>query len=193
MEVCAAKKNVADDSEGEAMPFCWYGCFFCRTGQEVKLAQAAESRWPGMKACAVSALKRRSSEGVKTLNSEVMLPGYIFFETTEDCAPTAPFPEGILRLLTNLDGGFALSGQDEWFAKWVIGQNGEIGMSKAHRVGDHIQIQKGPLKDMEGYILRIDRRNRNGLVRLEVNGREIKAWLPFEIVENDVFDVNGCE
>lgn len=174
------------------MPEKWFGCMFCRSGQEIRLADTAELRWPGMKARAVCVLKRRSTGGVKSVGSEVMLPGYIFFEADDGFKPEPPLPDGILRILTTLDGDCALTGHDRWFAKWVLDQDGQIGMSRAHRVGDRVQIQKGPLKDLEGYIIRIDRRNRNGQIRLEMNGKEIKAWLPFEIIEEDSFvlDIN---
>lgn len=158
----------------------WYGCIFCRTGQELKLAETAQVRWPGLRARAVCAMKRRSNSGVKTMNPEVIMPGYIFFMARDDCAPMPPLPEGMLRILTSVHGGYALQGRDAWFAKWLIDQDGVIGASVAHRLDERVQILQGPLKELEGCIIRIDKRNQNAQVQLEVNGCKIKAWLPFE-------------
>ena len=176
------------------MPERWYGCMFCKSGQEIRLAAASEKCWQGMRARAVCALKRRSRNGVRSLENEVMLPGYIFYEADDGCRPKPPLPEGIFRILTTLDGDCRLLGRDEWFAGWVLKNDGEIGISHAHRVGDRIQIRQGPLKDLEGSILRIDRRNKNGQVRLEIEGREIKVWLPFELVDDGALSAPGeCE
>lgn len=162
----------------------WYGCIFCRTGMELKMADTAEIRWPGMRARAVCAMKRRSRDGVKTLQAEVIMPGYIFFAAEADCVPVQPLPEGMLRVLTTVDGDYALCGQDEWFAKWLLEQDGVIGQSAAHWVDEEIKILQGPLKDLEGYIIRIDKRNQNAQIELRVNGCRVKAWLPFEIIES---------
>lgn len=167
------------------MPFGdWYGCFFCRTGQEIKLAETAQIRWPGLKARAVCAMKRRSSQGQRSMHPEVIMPGYIFFQAGERCAPVAPLPEGILKILTSVKGGHALMGDDAWFAKWLLDQDGVIGVSVAHRVDEKIRILQGPLKELQGSITRIDKRSRNAQVQLQVNGCRIQAWLPFEWLEN---------
>lgn len=171
------------------MPFSeeeWYGCIFCRTGQELKLAETAQLRWPGLQARAVCAMKRRSKDGKKSIAPEVIMPGYIFYRANDACAPSPPLPEGMLRILTAVDGGYALAGQDAWFARWLLEQDGVIGVSQACSLNDRIYIQQGPLKDLHGSIIRIDRRNRNAQVQLEANGIILKVWLPFEYMESDV-------
>jgi transcription antitermination factor NusG len=78
-----------------------------------------------------------------------------------------------------------LSGDDERYARWVFSQNGLIAMSEACLEGDRVRIVRGPLKDLEGQILKIDKRNRNGQVMLTFNNRIVKAWLGFEFVEKE--------
>ena len=164
----------------------WYGCMFCISGHEQRGAQLVEMRWPGLKARAVSAYKRRSRGGVKSLQLEVVMPGYIFYEAEGDFRPEVPFPEGVLKALKTVDGSWKLMGRDEEFARWLLEKDGQIGVSKAHHVGEKVRIYQGPLKDLEGFVLRIDQRNQNAQIGLEVEGRTIKVWLPFEIVEDEV-------
>lgn len=151
---------------------------------EMKMAETAQIRWPGMYARAVCAMKRRSRDGIRSLQAEVIMPGYIFFRADEDCVPMPPLPEGMLRILTTVDGDYALCGQDAWFAQWLLDQHGIIGVSAAHWVDERVHIVQGPLKDLEGNIVRIDKRNHNAQVELRVNDCRVKAWLPFEIIES---------
>ena len=121
------------------------------------------------------------------------MPGYIFYEAAENFRPELPFPEGVLKALKTVDGNWKLTGRDAEFARWLLEKDGEIGVSKAHHVGEKVRIYQGPLKDLEGFVLRIDPRNQNAQIGLEVEGRTIKVWLPFEIVEDEVSFVVGEE
>ena len=152
----------------------WRGCLFCMTGQEKRVASMIEMMWPSAKAYAVSAAKRRSRSGVKTIDIEVIMPGYVFFEADRGFSPTKPYPDGCIRMLTTADGGWELVGRDDDFAKWVIAHEGVLCLSQAHQVGERIVIHSGPLKDLEGYVQKIDKRNSNGLVQFEVGGNQIR-------------------
>jgi transcription antitermination factor NusG len=72
---------------------------------------------------------------------------------------------------------------DERFARWVFSLNGLISLSKAYREGDRVKVISGPLKDLEGNILRVDKRNQSGQVAIMFNNRMVKTWLGFELVE----------
>ena len=159
------------------------GCLFCQTGYEGRTAVIVEMQWPGAKARAVKAAKRRSRQGVKRLEMETLLPGYVFFEMDESFQPAMPHPDGVIRILTTIGGDWKLTGQDDAFARWVMQHEGRIEASRAHIVGERVVIHEGPLKDMEGSIIRIDKRNSNALVELQVGGQQVRTWLPFEIVE----------
>jgi len=159
----------------------WRGCLFCMTGQENRVASMIEMLWPGAKAYSVSAAKRQSRSGVKSVETKVIMPSYVFFETDEGFLPTPPYPDGVIRVLTTMDGNWKLTGRDDEFARWLIAHEGVLNLSQAHQVGERIVIHQGPLKDLEGYIQKIDKRNGNGLVQLEVGGNQIRIWLPFEL------------
>jgi len=171
----------------------WYGCLFCTTGQEKETARNVETVWPDVKAHAVCVLKRRTTQGVKSLQSEILIPGYVFFRAPAGYTNFDPWPAGVWRMLRSLSGSWRLDGNNEQFARWLFDQAGEIGLSGAHEVGGRIQIHSGPLKDLEGHILRIDRRNRSAQVCLTVNGREIRVWLGFELLEDNLFPTQGKE
>lgn len=162
----------------------WFGCLFCATGRERDAARKIEMWWPGVKARAVSAVRRRTSAGVKYLEEAVILPGYVFFRADDAFEPTFPLPEGIWRIVRTVDGDCRLTGRDQWFARWMLDQDGVIGLSAARQEGTKVRVQQGPLKDLEGYIVKIDRRNRSGQIALTVNGRELKVWLGFEWLED---------
>lgn len=160
-----------------------YGCMFCKTGRELAVARDLQREWEGVRACAATIVKRRTRRGVKRLQTEVVFDGYVFFGAPDGFLPCAR-PNDALKILRSSDGDWRLVGYDAWFAEWLLKQDGVIGLSKARKVGDAVQILQGPLKDLEGQIVRVDRRNRSGQVSLSVGGRAINVWLGFEWLED---------
>lgn len=162
-----------------------YGCVFCMTGKEIEIAQRIEEDWPGVSARAVRVLKRRTKKGVKTTGFEVAIPGYVFFRAEEGFVPYG-YPMRGWHLLRENDGGWRLYDRDEQFARWLFVHDGDIGMSKAYQVGDRVQIQQGPLKELEGFIRKIDKRNQSGKVEITVNGNTFQVWLGYELLESEL-------
>ena len=105
MEQCSRRSEggATPFSEKESMNRC-RGCMFYITGQENKVASLIERLWPGVRAYSVSAAKRRNRNGQRRIEMEVIMPSYVFFETDEDFLPIPPYPKGVIRLLTTLDG-----------------------------------------------------------------------------------------
>lgn len=162
-----------------------YGCVFCRAGRECAVAQSMRLLFPWLDATPLSQMKHRSVRGVKTAEERILLPGYVFFQTSE-----VEYREMELyrisdafRLLKDSSGEWALSGKDAWFAGWVFEQGGLVQMSEAYEVGDRVVVRSGPLKSFEGQLLRIDKRSRNGLVEFRFDERVWRVWLGFELVE----------
>lgn len=161
-----------------------YGCVFCVTGRETAVARSIENDFQGVRATAVLQVKRRSVNGVTSLMTQVVFPGYVFLEAEPDDESVPRIRrEGMFRLLTTSERTWQLYGNDRRFAEWIFSQNGLIELSKAYREGDRIRIVSGPLKDLEGHILRVDRRNRSGQIALTLQNRLVKAWLGFEYVD----------
>lgn len=161
-----------------------FGCVFCLTGKEVLVAQAIEVFCREARARAVCQEKRFSSGGQITVRDEVMIKGYVFFVVPRDIeiSKVVP-PDDLIKPLTYSGGDWRLSGEDEEYAKWIFKYDGTLCFSKAYQIGDRIEIIDGPLKDLEGQITKIDKRNQNGQVTFQFAGREQKLWLGFEVIK----------
>ena len=164
-------------------------CIFCRSGTEEKVASNLMQQQDKVLAMPVYQEKHQSKGGVKTLVREVMLPGYVFLysETPQntDRSLIRGTPNA-LRILSDADGTSELYGANLDYARWVIHYSGLISCSKAIRIGSRVQITEGPLKDYEGCIREISKKNRNGRVEIPFMGQTIRVWLPFEWVEETV-------
>jgi hypothetical protein len=88
-----------------------------------------------------------------------------------------------LKLLRSHEGEWPLRGADKNFAQLVFKNNGTLGVSKARRIGDKVHMHSGPLKDMEGKIIRIDKHSRNGQVEFNFDNLVWKVWLAFEYMD----------
>lgn len=170
-----------------------YGCVFCITGKERLVANGIELFSKTAKARAVCQTIRRTSNGVTTLHDEVIIPGYVFFQAPSDSAAHELIPvDDLISVLTYSDGDWRLFGEDENYAKFIFQYDGVLTLSKAHKIGDRIVIVEGPLKELEGMITRIDKRNRSGQVTIHFAGREQKIWLGFDIVKELPADETAC-
>jgi transcription antitermination factor NusG len=117
---------------------------------------------------------------------QIVFPGYVFLEVEPASEAIFQLPRENLRaLLTTPNSGWKLSGDDERYARWIFSLDGLISLSKANMEGERVRIVSGPLKDLEGHILRIDRRNRNGQIMLTFGNRTITAWLGYEMIEKE--------
>jgi len=166
-----------------------YGCIFCKTGKESSVAESIESLDGIVRARAVKQTKRYTRKGIVTLEDHIVIQGYVFFEANEEVTFQNLFTiEGFLSVLTDGDGDWCLRDDDLAYAKIVMKYDGIIGLSKVYKIGDDIQIVEGPLKDFEGQITKIDRRNRSGQVTLHFNNQSKKVWLCFDIIQKPVAD-----
>jgi transcriptional antiterminator NusG len=163
-----------------------YGCAFCVTGKEETVAQSIEESCADIRATPVRQIKRKTTCGRTSLIAQVAFPGYVFLEV-EPCGEAIfQLPrENLKALLMTPNSGWKLSGEDERYARWIFANGGLIALSKACMEGERVRIVSGPLKDLEGHIIRIDKRNRSGQIMLTFNNRVIKTWLGFEMIEKE--------
>lgn len=162
-----------------------FGCLFCLTGKECAVAEHIQQELPEVRAIAARQERHKSIHGKKTRTEVIMLPGYVFFKAPAEMEPANCFPkEGILRILTMDHGIWQLTGNDERFVDWLFRCNGLLEFSKAYKVGDQIRMISGPLKDMEGQIVRVDKRGRSGQVMLSFNGKNMLVWLGFDLIDS---------
>ena len=162
------------------------GCVFCKTGQEEAAARLLNTTARMHHAFVPKKVEHRSEKGIRTTTQKVLFPGYVFFQAEPDWHPTLLLYRGdyILRILTK-DGSWHLHGDDAHLVQWLMEHDGLLGMSKAYAEGTRVIIKSGPLKELEGIITKVDRHNRNGMVTLDLFGRRMSVWLPFELVESE--------
>lgn len=173
------------------MPFVtdrtlFYGCVFCKTGCEIEtVSQLTENIQAADFVVPRKTIRRRTENGMIE-DTEILFPGYLFFQTTSD-VPLMPIKQNrnVLKVLTPDKNDWRLSGSDAMFVKWIFDHNGMFGLSEAHFIGDRIHIIAGPLQGMDGMIKKINRRFRTCQVCVNFNGFEFHIWLGYKLV-NDV-------
>jgi transcriptional antiterminator NusG len=112
-----------------------------------------------------------------------LMPGYLFF--TCDYAPdwgTVKRMPSVYKALSYPDGSFALRGRDLDFVRLLMKNNGVYKISRAVSEGAKIKIIDGPLKNLEGGIIKVNRRKGRALVRIEGEGIINNIWLGFELI-----------
>ena len=161
-----------------------YGCIFCITGEEEELSKLIEYKCPDVRARAAQYIRHRTYKGVHTRDTKVFLPGYVFFETVDDLFVPLDFPRDLgYRVIRNHVGDWRLMGSDEDFAKWLFTYDGLLTFSKAYEIDQWIYFLSGPLKDMEGSIVKVDKRGRSALIRFRFQNKVFTTWLGYELVD----------
>ena len=159
-------------------------CLFCNAGYEQNVAGVINRRNKDVLAMPVLQEKHKSKNGVRSVIRQVMLPGYVFIYSKEMLHLQSLLCHSkALRVLKDTEGGCELHGENLKYAKWVLHYKGLIGCSKAVRLGNRVKIMEGPLKDCEGLITEISKKNRNGRVEMMFMGHAVNIWLPFEWME----------
>ena len=174
-DICLGKADRKDE----------YGavqCIFCASGREQAVAGEL-NRLDGLTAIAATKLKKEWRKGAWQLVQKAMLPGYVFLYmhntilTPAERAVLQP-----LRILKYNDGSSLLIGRDRRFADWLWSQGGTVGISKAMRRGDRVEITGGPLAELGGEITKVDGRKQIAKVTIGIE-RGLNIWLSFEYVE----------
>jgi transcription antitermination factor NusG len=65
--------------------------------------------------------------------------------------------------------------------------NGELGVSKAVKIGDYVKIVQGPLADGMGTIIMMNRNSQRAKKKLSFNGRIWLTWLDYRLRKNKAF------
>lgn len=161
-----------------------YGCLFCRTGREKRIAEEIETELPDVRVIFAEKLRRRRQGRSSVEECVGLFPGYLFFRAAADrnVLPIARHSD-VFRLLRDSEGIWHLRGSDLALARELFRNDGVVGFSKAYYEGDRIRITDGMLKAYEGQIIRVNRRSQTAQIALGLGDREITAWLGFELIE----------
>ncbi len=158
-------------------------CLFCRTGQEMSVVRELNTWHRGMAVYPEKEkLEYRNNRWEKL--RKPLLRGYIFLfaQPSLDISRVNRL-NGVLRVLSYDDGQCNLLGTDRAFADWIWAQEGVVTLSKAVKEGDHVEIIDGPLINMKGAIVMIDKRKRIAKVDLSLVGSSMRIWLSFDYIE----------
>lgn len=161
-----------------------YGYLHVRTGSEKQVADVINMAFPEIESRAITQIKHKSCKGVRSYSSSIMVPGYILFRTHKQTQVLELRKlTTVFSILTYDDKLWHLRDEDLFCAKWLFEHDGNIGVSVIFLEGDLIKVVDGPLKDIEGRIIRVDKRNRNALVALGLHQQTCKVWLAFEYLD----------
>lgn len=176
---------------------CSRGCFFCKSGKEADVIRHFNMTFPNGKAIVPTRTKIRRTREAAIEERVPLLPGYVFFEITEDGTPAPGIidavlkalldfsrNDSVLKLLRYSDGTWRLYGTDNLFAEMLFRTGGNIGLSQAYfDRGDRIRILDGYLKDYEGYITSVNRKNKTVEVTVNLQGKKVIMKLGYELVD----------
>ena len=187
MDNWSFNKNLAQRKENlETYGYNAY-CLFTLTGKEVVLAKELNKDFDDILALPVLKMAHRSRMGEKSEVQVPLLDSYIFLFLPKDRDIREIRIERFsFRVLDNKNDGGRLVGGDLDYANFVKENNGLVSLSQAIKVNGIVRIVNGPLKKMEGKIIKYDKHNRNCLIEIEFLGKTIATWLPFEYIDSTI-------
>ena len=155
---------------------------FCCSGKENSVIKMLKNE--GFPAIAPTVMHWTGGAAQPKKTARRLMPGYVFFDAdTEPTWNRILKDSAVLKLLSYGDGEYALRGTDLEFIDWIKKNNGIIEMSSAVKVGSMIEFVAGPLKDMNGKIIKINRSRRQVQVSFgSENGIISKVWCSMEFV-----------
>ena len=145
----------------------------------------------GYSALCPEAVRIHSQKGQNTRHTTRLIPGYVFFD-----AATEPTPShwtqilkasGVLKALHYHDGSYALRHSDLKFVDWLKQFNGLIEVSRVITVGAKLVFVDGPLKELNGEVVQVNKKRRSVAVRFGTDqGLFQTVWCSFDYVESAV-------
>lgn len=127
-------------------------------------------------------MRHRSGEWVKTL--EILFPGYLFVVTRDPgrlFGQLAAVP-AFTRLLGSDEAFVPLSDEEMRIIRAFMGDDHVVEMSEGVIEGDEVRILRGPLRDCDARIVKVDRHKRAAYVMLRILGRDTTVKLGLEIL-----------
>jgi transcriptional antiterminator NusG len=157
-------------------------CVFCETGCEGK----SEAFLQRLGNTVITSFSERTvfKKGKSVKELRPVIPGYVFFSNNREPEwKEIRKYEHIYYPLCYSDNTKELRNNDLRFVKWLIRQNGVIGISKVIREGSRIKIIDGPLKEYEGKITKIKKRQKCAEIEIGTDKIINKIWLSYELIE----------
>lgn len=190
-----AKGEESMEKEGQAR--ISRGCFFCKSGKESDVIKHFFMAFPDGEAISPTRTRIRRVHDAAIEERVPLLPGYVFFQITENEREVVETIDAnliallqfaridsVLKLLRYSDGTWRLFGSDDLFAEMLFKSGGNIELSQAYfDRGNRIRILDGFLKDYEGQITSVNRKKKTVEVTVDLQGKRVIMWLGYELVE----------
>ena len=157
------------------------------SGREDKIVSLIKKKSPENLAPFIPQKKLKIRKGGAIRESVApFYPGYIFLIGKWNIDEAKPILE--IRNVINIVGGIKTPGcltDDEKTLLKKIAKDGLVEYSKVIKEGSKIKVISGPLKEIEGFIVSVDRRKNRATVSLPLLNSFVKVTLGFEYLEED--------
>jgi transcriptional antiterminator NusG len=161
-------------------------CLFCETGKETLVETF-------LKEIGYSVISSVSERNIVKMGHTIkeyrrIIPGDVFFSHVSDDGREPDWSKisefkYVFYPLKYSDNRKQLRENDMKFVKWLVRHDGAVRVSKAVQVGTKIKIIEGPLKEYEGNIIKVNRRQKCVCVQINTEGLINKIWLSYECIE----------
>lgn len=166
-------------------------CFYVLLGQEISICNELNNLYEYLLATPLTKVSHRSRGGNKYDIQEIMLGGYVFCYMPKDKDVFKIKPnKNSIKVLNWKNNQGRLYGSDRDYADWILDVEGILTVSEAININGKIKIINGPLKNLEGNIIKYSKHNRNCKIEIHLFNQVITTWLPFEWVDIDIEDIN---
>ncbi|KFN07276.1 MULTISPECIES: antiterminator LoaP [Paenibacillus] len=160
----------------------WY-VLHVLTGEELNVQKRLARTAPHIRTLVPRRKLMERRQGSMKEVSRLLFPGYVFAYTLLDNESYYKMigPDGVIEVLGRPDPAAVPFKEMAHVLKWCEDSQ-LIGVSKVHD-GDRITVIDGPLKSMEGQIVRVDRRKGRARVRLTLFGEPKEIDFGIEMIE----------
>lgn len=158
-------------------------CIFCKTGFEYSVAQDINKIFNNFEAVVPTKVLKEKRNGKWEDKNQILLPGYIFLfgeQKLEETLRDKVF--NVYKLLQYKTGERALTGSDYEYAMWVYRHNGSIVTSEVIAEGKNVKVIDGPLLDITGKIVRLDKHKKRAWVEIDFDGQKRVISLSVECI-----------
>lgn len=157
-------------------------CLFCSAGQEAKVMDKLKR--DGCAPLAPQVVRWKPGRGGVKKSACRLLPGYVFFDTDKepDWLDIRAMP-AVLRPLQYDDGERALRGEDLAFVAWLKRYGGVIEATRVVQVGSKIEFVDGPLKELAGKVVKVNKSRRQVQVALGGDSLMRTIWCSIEYIK----------
>jgi transcription termination/antitermination protein NusG len=161
-------------------------CVMCQTGAEHTVCERITQCAPDVTALVpVRVIEEKRNKRWQAFE-KTLIPGYVF------CYSNDPLPDDLVRSVRNIykvlayeRGLRALHYEDRDYALWLYRHQGRIEPSTVLEEGQTITVIDGPLKDMTGKIVRLDKRKRKVWVAFNFDGEPRRVSLSAHVLTQE--------